>query len=59
MLDGNERPTTAVFTDEQAPEIDQAQYDTGCGPCLDAWRTKHNIRLDDLHRVDHDYRAYA
>ncbi|HEV2767612.1 MAG TPA: GAF and ANTAR domain-containing protein [Acidimicrobiales bacterium] len=59
MLDDNERPTTAVFTDEQAPEIDQAQYDTGRGPCLDAWRTKHAIRLDDLGRVDDGYAEYA
>ena len=59
MLDEDERPTTAVFTDEQAPEIDQAQYDTGRGPCLDAWRTKRAVRLDDLDRVDADYREYA
>ncbi|HEV2809113.1 MAG TPA: GAF and ANTAR domain-containing protein [Acidimicrobiales bacterium] len=59
MLDSDERPTTAVFTDEQAREIDQAQYDTGRGPCLDAWRTKRPIRLDDLDRVDADYGEYA
>src|SRR3954454_20030303 len=34
------RPRTAVFTDEAAPEIDQAQYDTGEGPCLDAFRNQ-------------------
>jgi hypothetical protein len=27
---------TAVFTDPASPEIDQAQYDAGVGPCLDA-----------------------
>jgi GAF domain-containing protein len=59
MLDDSERPTTAVFTDEEAPEIDQAQYDTGRGPCLDAWRTKFTIRLDDLGAVDGDYAAFA
>src|SRR4051812_38628281 len=31
-------PTTAVFTHPVAPEIDQAQYETGRGPCLDAYR---------------------
>jgi GAF domain-containing protein len=36
LLEG--RPRTAVFTDETAPEIDQAQYETGDGPCLDAFR---------------------
>jgi GAF domain-containing protein len=36
MVDG--RPGTAVFTHPEVPEIDQAQYRTGRGPCLDAFR---------------------
>ena len=36
---------TGVFTDADAPEIDRAQYDTGEGPCLDAFRT------GEIHRV--------
>ncbi len=32
------KPTTAVFTDPTSPEIDSAQYETGVGPCLDAFR---------------------
>ena len=48
MLDDAERVTTAIFTDEQAPEIDQAQYDEGRGPCLDAWREQRIVRLDDV-----------
>jgi GAF domain-containing protein len=59
MLDDHERPATAVFTDEQAPEIDQAQYDTGRGPCLDAWRTRTTVRLDDLEQVPPDYEEFA
>jgi GAF domain-containing protein len=35
----DDRPATAVFTDPESPEIDQAQYDSGSGPCLDAYRT--------------------
>ncbi|HUP85737.1 MAG TPA: GAF and ANTAR domain-containing protein [Acidimicrobiales bacterium] len=35
----NGRLATPVFTDEDAPEIDSAQYATGVGPCLDAFRT--------------------
>jgi GAF domain-containing protein len=31
-VEGHKR--TAVFTDATAPEVDQAQYDTGDGPCL-------------------------
>jgi GAF domain-containing protein len=36
LVEGRER--TAVFTDADAPKIDQAQYDTGDGPCLAAIR---------------------
>ena len=32
------RLQTPVFTDEAAPEIDSAQYETGIGPCLDTYR---------------------
>jgi GAF domain-containing protein len=33
----NGRPDTAVFTHPEVLEIDQAQYRTGKGPCLDAF----------------------
>jgi GAF domain-containing protein len=36
MVEGRER--TAVFTDPDAPEIDQAQYDADDGPCVTAFR---------------------
>jgi GAF domain-containing protein len=39
------RPTTAVFTDEASPEIDQAQYNSGIGPCLDAFRDNQVYRI--------------
>lgn len=42
------KPTTSVFTDGEAPEIDQAQYSSGRGPCLESWRTRRVIRLDDM-----------
>jgi GAF domain-containing protein len=35
VVEGKQR--TAVFTDDIAPEVDQAQYDSGEGPCLDAF----------------------
>jgi GAF domain-containing protein len=35
----NDRPDTAVFTDPTSPEIDQAQYASGRGPCLESFRT--------------------
>ena len=34
----NGRPETSVATDPMILEIDQAQYDAGSGPCLDAFR---------------------
>lgn len=40
MLGANGRPTTAVYTDETSPDVDKAQYDSGRGPCLDAWRER-------------------
>jgi GAF domain-containing protein len=45
MVDGRHR--TAVFTDETAPEIDQAQYDSGEGPCLDAFHDRQVYAIDD------------
>ena len=41
------RNTTAVFTDAKAPEIDTAQYETGNGPCLEAFRHQEMFRIDD------------
>ncbi len=46
LVDG--RPRTAVFTDEAAPQIDAAQYETGVGPCLDAFRHQAVYRIDDM-----------
>src|SRR4051812_46225546 len=41
------RPTTAVFTDSASPEIDAAQYETGEGPCLDAFRKNTIFYIED------------
>jgi GAF domain-containing protein len=43
LFDGE--PRTGVFTHPDAPEIDQAQYDSGEGPCLDAFRTGEIYRI--------------
>jgi GAF domain-containing protein len=37
IVEGRQR--TAVYTDDQAPDIDRAQYDSGDGPCVAAFRT--------------------
>ncbi|MBW8825703.1 MAG: GAF and ANTAR domain-containing protein [Acidobacteria bacterium] len=44
MVEGRHR--TAIFTDETAPEIDEAQYNSGEGPCLDAFREQQIRRID-------------
>ena len=38
MMSVEGRLQTPVFTDEDAPEIDSAQYETGVGPCIDSYR---------------------
>jgi GAF domain-containing protein len=45
LVDG--RPSTAVFTDETSPQIDAMQYETGTGPCLDAFRSMVPSHLED------------
>jgi GAF domain-containing protein len=50
LVDGRAR--TAVFTDEAAPEIDSAQYETGIGPCLDSFRHRRIFRIDDTNKDD-------
>jgi GAF domain-containing protein len=45
---GEAGPETSVFTDAESPEIDQAQYDAGEGPCLDAFRYQEAYRIDEM-----------
>lgn len=52
------RASTAVFTDETVPEIDTAQYETGTGPCLDAFRDQRVYRIDDMEQ-DQEWRAFS
>jgi GAF domain-containing protein len=48
LVDENGRATrTQIFTDELSPDVDQAQYDEDTGPCLDALRIGHVIRVED------------
>jgi GAF domain-containing protein len=44
MVEGS--PRTAVFTHTEAPEIDEAQYRTGEGPCMYAFRDQTIYRID-------------
>lgn len=45
IVEGQER--TAVFTDQRSPELDQAQYDTNSGPCVDAFHVGEIFTIDD------------
>lgn len=59
LLDEAGKPTTAIFTDEEAPEIDLGQYESGRGPCLDAWRQGRVVRVDDMASAGDDYPEFA
>jgi GAF domain-containing protein len=59
LLDDRGNPTTAIFTDPESPEIDAGQYKSGVGPCLDAWRLKRTVRIDDMSMAAHDYPDFA
>ena len=59
MLGEDERPTTAIYTNPDSPEIDAAQYREGKGPCLDAWRHKKVFRVGQVERCTSEYPAFA
>ena len=59
LLGDDGRPTTGIFTDTEAPEIDAAQYDAGRGPCLDAWREKRVVVLEDMVAAAADYPEFS
>ena len=59
MLDGNGRPTTGVYTNLESPEIDSGQYQSGKGPCLDAWRDHRVVRIDDMDDAAATYPEFA
>jgi GAF domain-containing protein len=40
------KPTTAVYTDPTSPQVDSTQYETGIGPCLDAFRHQQVFRIE-------------
>lgn len=45
---GRRHLETRAATDELALRVDQAQYDTDEGPCLDSIRAQRTVRCDDL-----------
>jgi transcriptional regulator with GAF, ATPase, and Fis domain len=59
MLGEDEQPTTEIYTDEESPEIDAAQYRERKGPCLDAWREKRVVRLGRVEEYAEQYPAFV
>jgi GAF domain-containing protein len=58
LVDHDGSPKTFVFTGDEAPEVDQLQYDEGDGPCLDAYRKRHVVRVDS-NRTDGRWPLFA
>jgi hypothetical protein len=46
------RPRTAVSTDDTVSEVDDVQYRSGIGPCLDACRDRGVQRVDSIDTED-------
>src|SRR5215203_608995 len=59
MLDERGRPSTEIYTAEDSPQIDAAQYSSGVGPCLDAWKTQSSVRIDDMEADGDRYPEFA
>jgi GAF domain-containing protein len=59
MLGDDGQPTTAVFTDPDSPEIDEAQYREGKDPCLDAWRHNSVFRVPHVEGCADKYPGFA
>lgn len=53
------KPTTAVFTDDKAPQIDLGQYESGNGPCLEAWRTRRVVRIEEMTAATDRYPEFS
>jgi len=52
------KPATTVFTDPTSPEVDSAQYETGIGPCLDAFRHQQVFRIESTEE-DEQWSAFS
>jgi len=59
LLGQDGRPTTGIFTDDESPEIDAAQYSSGRGPCLDSWRQGRVVRINDMETLADEYPEFA
>ena len=58
LLEGGRGPRSAAFTGSLAVHLDERQYASGFGPCLDAAETGQTIRIDDT-TTEPVYPAFA
>ncbi|MFD0481460.1 ANTAR domain-containing protein [Kineococcus sp. GCM10028916] len=47
LLEGDSGARSAAFTGDLAVHLDERQYESGFGPCLDAAETGQTVRIDD------------
>jgi GAF domain-containing protein len=59
LFDDGRRPKTALWTDDSAPRIDQVQYEEGSGPCVNAYKERRIIRVDDVRTVRNQWPAFS
>jgi len=59
MADAHGHPATPIFTNPDVPHIDQAQYESGRGPCVDSWRAGEVVRVDDIRAERSSYPEFA
>jgi GAF domain-containing protein len=59
LLDDTRRPSTALWTHNAAPRVDQAQYEEGAGPCLAAYKERRMIRVEDVQTVRDQWPAFS
>nr|WP_319802109.1 GAF and ANTAR domain-containing protein [Actinoplanes cyaneus] len=58
VIDPRKRPRTVAFSGDRAPVLDERQYETGRGPCLDAALTGGIISIPDT-ATDRTYEAFS
>jgi GAF domain-containing protein len=58
LIDDGAKPRTVGFSGSRAPILDERQYETGFGPCLDAAITGTTVSIEDT-ATDETYRAFS
>jgi transcriptional regulator with GAF, ATPase, and Fis domain len=59
MIDDDGQPTTAVYTDDESPDIDEVQYRDNSGPCLEAWRNNVVLKIPSVEEQADTYPGFA